>query len=282
MIRFFIILLSFVSSGLCPGKEALRIVSWNLQWFPGGKMGGAPKEVQDEQIGKIRNEIRKLGADILVLQEVGSLGALEELMEPLGDEWNVAILSRFKDGNFISGQQVGIVSRFPAEAVWAESWDRGWAGAPRGYAYASFLIKDTRIAVYGLHLKSNLGNPPENTSKREDAMEQLIGHIKTGRDRVPDPDAVVVAGDFNTDDPDTPAGQSPGERTFGSLRKAGFQWTFEGIPHASRITCPGKGRYPDACFDHIFTKGLGKPTATVVKAEGSDHFPVVVDVVLGK
>jgi len=281
MIRFFVILGLFFS-GLCFGAETIRIVTWNLQWFPGGKMGGAPKAVQDAQIGKIRAEIRKLGADIIVFQEVGSVGALEELIKPLGNGWKVAILSNFKDGNFISGQQVGIVSRFPAEAVWAESWDRGWAGAPRGYAYASFVIKGKRVAVYGIHLKSNLGNPLENTSKREDAMEQLLGHIKTGRDRVPEPHAVVVAGDFNTDDPDTPAGQSPGERTFGSLRKAGFQWTFDGIPHASRITCPGKGRYPDACFDHIFTKGLGKPTASVVKAQGSDHFPVVVDVVLGK
>jgi endonuclease/exonuclease/phosphatase family metal-dependent hydrolase len=281
MIRSFFILI-FVFSGICFGAETIRIVTWNLQWFPGGKMGGAPKEVQDEQMRKIREEVRKLGADILVLQEVASVGALEELIEPLRGNWKVAILSNFKDGNFISGQQVGIVSRFPAEAVWAQSWNRGWAGAPRGYTYASFVIRGTRVAVYGIHLKSNLGNPPENTSKREDAMEQLLGHIKTGRDRVPQPDAVVVAGDYNTDDPDTPAGQSPGERSFGFLRKAGFHWTFEGIPHSSRITCPGKGRYPDACFDHIFVRGLGKPTAAVVKAEGSDHFPVVVDVVLGE
>lgn len=277
-----VLFIALLLAGHCFAETSIRIATWNLQWFPGGKMGGASKEVQDEQIAKVRGEIRKLGADILILQEVGSIGALEELIKPLGEDWKVAILSNFKDGNFVSGQQVGIVSRLPAEAVWAETWDRGWAGAPRGYAYASFVSGETRIAVYGLHLKSNLGNPLENTSKREDAMEQLLGHIKTGRDRVPEPDAVVVAGDFNTDDPDTPAGQSPAERTFGMLRKAGFHWTFDGIPHASRISCPGKGRYPDACFDHVFTRGLGKPMAAVVKAEGSDHFPVVVDLVIGK
>lgn len=94
--------------------------------------------------------------------------------------------------------------------------------------------------MYGIHLKSNLGNPPDNTSKREDAVEQLLGHIQTGRDRVPPPDAIVIAGDFDTDDPDSPAGQSPGERTFDLMRKAGFHWTFDGIPHRSRITCPGR------------------------------------------
>ena len=261
--------------------DPVRIATWNLQWFPGARVG-ATKEKQTAHIVAVREEIRKLGADILLLQEVGSQGALEETLKPLGPDWKVAIVSNFREGGFASGQQLAIAARFPAEAVWAEPWARGWAGAPRGYAYASFVIRGKRVAVYGVHLKSNLGNPPENTSKREDAVEQLLGHIKTGRDRVPVPDAVVVAGDFNTDDPDSPAGQSPGERTFAMLRKAGFHWAFDGIPHRLRITCPGNGRYPDACFDQIFTRGLGKPSASVVQAAGSDHFPVVVDVVVGK
>ena len=255
----------------------LRVATWNLQWFPGGRMG-APKADQDRQIEQIRGEIRKINPDILLLQEVGSTGALEETLKPLGPEWKVAIVSHFKDGNFISGQQVAIAARIPAEAVWAESWERGWAGAPRGYAYASFLVGNKRVAVYCIHLKSNLGNPPENTSKREDAMEQLLGHVDTGRDRVPKPDAVIIGGDFNTDDPDTPAGQSPGERTFGMLRKAGLRWSFDWVDHKNRITCPGEGKYPDACFDHFFTKGLGNPIATVLPAEGSDHLPVVIKV----
>jgi endonuclease/exonuclease/phosphatase family metal-dependent hydrolase len=261
--------------------EPVRIATWNLQWFPGGRIG-ATKEKQQEHIAAVGEVVRKLGADILLVQEVGSQVALEAALKPLGPEWRVAIISNFRQGGFISGQQVAIAARFPAEAVWAEVWARGWAGAPRGYAYASFVIRGKRVAVYGIHLKSNLGNPPENTSKREDAVEQLLGHIQTGRDRVPPPDAIVIAGDFNTDDPDSPAGQSPGERTFDLMRKAGFHWTFDGIPHRSRITCPGQGRYPDACFDQVFTKGLGKPTASVVQATGSDHFPVVVDVVLQK
>ena len=65
------------------------------------------------------------------------------------------------------------------------------------------------------------------------------------------------------------------------LKKAGFAWSFDGIEHAKRITCPGKGRYPDACFDHFWTRGLNKPLAFVVpQAGGSDHLPVVIDVVI--
>jgi endonuclease/exonuclease/phosphatase family metal-dependent hydrolase len=280
MRRILLVLLNLVLA-VCAAEvpTSLRVATWNLQWFPGGRMG-APKADQDRQIDLIRGEIRKINPDILLLQEVGSAGALEETLKPLGPEWKVAIVSQFKDGNFISGQQVAIAARLPAEAVWAESWERGWAGAPRGYAYASFRVGSKRIAVYCIHLKSNLGNPPENTSKREDAMEQLLGHVDTGRDRIPKPDAVIIGGDFNTDDPDTPAGQSPGERTFGMLRKAGFMWSFDWVEHKNRITCPGKGSYPDACFDHFFTKGLGNPIATVYPAVGSDHLPVVIKVAL--
>ncbi len=63
-----------------------------------------------------------------------------------------------------------------------------------------------------------------------------------------------------------------------SSESAGFHWSFEGIAHKDRITCPRIGRYPDACFDYFFARGLGKPLSAVVKASGSDHLPLVMDV----
>ena len=257
--------------------KMLRIATWNLQWFPGGKPG-ADKDTQDRHILQVREEIQRIAPDILLLQEVGSLAALEETLKPLGDHWKVAVVSRFKQGNFLSGQQIAIAARIPAESAWAENWNASWAGPPRGFAYASFLINGKRLAVYSLHLKSNLGNPVENTSKREDSMEQLIAHLGTPSDRMLKADAVVIGGDFNTDDPNTLAAPSPGEITFGLLRKAGFQWSFQGVPHSERITCPAKGSYPPACFDYFFTKGLGHPVSSVRNAVGSDHFPVVIEV----
>jgi len=259
--------------------ETLRVVTWNLQWFPGGKPG-ATKEAQDAHIEAVREEVRRLKPDVLLLQEVGSQGALEETLRPLGDDWKVAIVSQFDQGGFRSGQQLAIAARRPAEAAWAEPWKRGWAGSPRGYAYAAFQVGGKRLAVYCLHLKSNLGNPPENTSKREDAVEQLLGHIDSKDDRLLKPDAIVIGGDFNTDDPDDPSSVGPGERSFQLLRTAGFSWGFEGMVKADRITCPAKGPYPDASFDHIWTKGLNRPLASPQKAEGSDHLPVITDLSL--
>lgn len=260
-------------------QKTLRVVTWNLQWYPGGKPG-ATKEAQDHHIEVVREGIRKLDPDILMLEEVGSEAALIETLKPLGDDWRVAIISRFSEGGFRSGQQVAIAAKIPAESAWAEPWDKGWAGAPRGYAYASFLIGGRRLAVYALHLKSNLGDSPANTSKREDAVSQLLGHINSKEQRVLPAAATIIAGDFNTDDPDSPAAISPGERSFQMLRKAGFAWGFEGIAHGDRITCPAKGKYPAASFDHFWTRGLGKPLASVSSTEGSDHLPVVLEISL--
>ena len=268
---------SCIGSLLAEAPRTLRIVTWNLQWFPGGKPG-ATKGVQDLHIESVREAIRKLDPDILMLQEVGSEGALAETLKPLGDSWKIAIVSRFDEGGFRSGQQLAIAAKMPSESAWAEPWKRGWAGAPRGYAYASFLIGGKRLAIYTLHLKSNLGDPATNTSKREDATAQLLTHIGSKDERLLAADAIVIGGDFNTDDPDSPAALSPGERSFQLLRKDGFSWAFEGIAHQDRITCPSKGRYPPASFDHFWTRGLGKPLASVSTIQGSDHLPVVLEI----
>lgn len=259
--------------------RTIRVVTWNLQWFPGGKPG-ASKEVQDSHIQTVHDEIKRINPDILLLQEVGSEGALAETLKPLGDDWKIAIVSRFDQGGFRSGQQLAIAAKMPAESAWAEPWAKGWAEAPRGYAYASFRINGKRLAVYCLHLKSNLGDAVGNTSKREDATEQLLAHMGSKEQRVLPPDAIIIGGDFNTDDPDSPSAQSPGERTFQLLRKNQFTWGFEGFAFMDRVTCPRKGRYPDASFDHLWTKGLGRPLASVIKAGGSDHYPVVIDAII--
>ena len=275
---FTIAILFFVGWASATEPVHLRIVTWNLQWFPGGRT--ATKESQDKHIAAVREEIRKLNPEIIILQEVGSEGALNEALKPLDPKWSVSVISSFKQGSFISGQQITIASKFPTISAWAEPWKSGWAEAPRGYAYALYSINGKKLAVYGVHLKSNIGNPPENTSKREDGISQLIDHITSDEARVIKPDAIVIGGDFNTDDPDSPHGQSKGERTFSFLKKAGFHWTFEGIDHHYRVTCPAKGRYSAASFDHIWTKNLGKPLASPKQSSASDHLPVVINITL--
>jgi hypothetical protein len=60
---------------------------------------------------------------------------------------------------------------------------------------------------------------------------------------------------------------------------AGFHWTHEGVPFEKRTTIPADERFPDNCFDHILTLGLGKPVASAKPfPKISDHYPVIVDI----
>lgn len=265
-------------AGAAPAQQVVRIVTWNLQWFPGGRPN-ANTDSQNEHILLVARELTSLRPDVFLLQEVQDPAAMERLTyhSPFLHGFTTHVLSTFKDSfNGARGQQqLVIASRFSAVSAWAEPWKRGWANAPRGYAYARLKVGEGKhLNVYTLHLKSNLGDPVANTSKREDAAAQLLGHIQ---DQCATDEPVVIGGDFNTSLDDS---RFAGDTTLRIIRQAGFFWTFEGIPPQHRITIPAYRSYPDACFDHLFTRNLGRPVAQVFEVPGSDHRPVVVDVVV--
>lgn len=264
----------FQSYGMA--QELHRVMTWNLKWFPGGKT--STQETATAHIEAFRKEVKRISPDFLILQEVATQAAIDEALKPLDSNWQTVVISNFKQGGYIAGQQIAIAAKISGDRSWVAPWEKGWANAPRGYAFAAFKINGRSLALYGLHLKSNLGNSLENTSKREDAVQQLMAHIAVEEAQSGKFDHIVIAGDFNTDDPDSPFAQAKGERTFAKLTDGGFFWTFSGVGHENRITCPGNGRYPDASFDHIFTRGLGNPISRVIKASGSDHYPVLVDI----
>lgn len=272
-LRWLIVLVLLLDSAT--GTEVVRIATWNLEWFPGRK----PTATQDEKDAhflEVASVLPQFRADVIVLQEVRDSDASEKLAKLLPG-FSVHVISNFKDPftHALGLQQLVILSRYTADGAWAESWKRGWANAPRGYVYAKLIVAGKPLHVYGVHLKSNLGNPVQNTSKREDAMEQLLEHINVQAKKN---EPAVVVGDFNTSKEQL---NLAGDLTLKKIEDVGFLWAFDGIPLEKRITVPGKGRYPDACFDHIYTRNLGRPVSTVLKdTPGSDHFPVLVDVVV--
>ena len=268
---------SFTAAGPLPAPMHVRVMTWNLQWFPGGRPA-ASIDKQNAQIEEVAEVLRNVNPDILFLQEVKSEAAVVEVLAAAGLQHTIHVMSQFQDGNsLLSGQQLTISSRFLAVEAWQEPWKSSWANAPRGLVYARLRIPGIKQDVhsYGLHLKSNLGADPYlNTAKREDAAEQLLAHIKT-QTQESGSEAVVVAGDFNTSFEQQTV---PSEKTLQGLLAVGFHWPFVGVPLEDRITIPGGGRYPDACFDHFFLKNLGTPTARVERwVRGSDHWPVILD-----
>jgi len=274
-----LILLAFVMlSPVAKAQQVVRVVTWNLKWFPGGSPN-ASEEAKQSHITEVAAEICKLNPDVLVLQEVHVEREVDlaTWFSHGAQRLTTHVVSTFKEtfSGAVSRQQIAILSRFPADSAWAEAWKRGWANAPRGYVFARLqLDANHSICVYGLHLKSNLGDAVSNTSKREDATDQLLEHIGS---QVRPTEPVIVCGDFNTSLDDS---RFIGDSSLRKIQQAGFFWTFEGIDHSARVTVPAVGSYPDACFDHIFTRRLGRPVAQVKEASGSDHYPVVVDIVV--
>lgn len=259
------------------GPARLRIVAWNLEWFPGHKPEATP-EAAAEQMAAAKAALVELKPDVLLLAEIRDWESAAELCKAVpGVE--VHVVSRFQP----RPQNQVVASRFTADSTWSESWKAEAAAPPRGYSFAAVELPGPRfLLLYALHLKSNLGELAENIAMRQVATRQLLQHahemlaIYSRRG----PSAVVIGGDLNTslDDP-----RFKDDQSLPALLKAGYHWTHAGVPMAQRATIPAKGGFPDGCFDHIFTAGLGKPTAAVPSYPGiSDHNPVLVEVDLSK
>ena len=281
-----LILLLFLFGSCLQAKE-ISITTWNLQWFPSGSSKGiATPEVESKRISDAADVLRKLDSDIIVLQEVKNYEVCEALAKAIAPKYQVLVCSAFKSGfGGIAGlQQVAILSKYPAESCWSEDWKTfGKVDPPRGFAFAHIQIDGKDIAVYGVHLKSNLimGGDTFKTGqinilKRELAAEQVLAHSKElPKGLGQDFEAVIVAGDFNTNKDQI---DFASEKTLQIFEENGFTSGFENIPLSQRVTHPSKGKYPDATFDYIFVKGSKeKPlNPSILKSQASDHLPVTV------
>ena len=141
------------------------------------------------------------------------------------------------------------------------------------------------LAVYTLHLKSNIGGIEDTAPKREEGARQLVAHAEEitrvyAKDGLPC--TIMLCGDFNHD-----PGQDgwAEDDTFRILQEAGFAWAGEGQPREETVTWLTDGRYPDAAFDHFLVRpaqGVTVGRAVTEKTERgvSDHRPLTVRVVL--
>src|SRR6266498_647356 len=255
------------------GAQTVRCTTWNLEWFPNGSAHEASAEQQEQRIKEAADVLRPINPDVVLLQEVRDYDVCARLCEAIAPGiYHVAICSAFKEP-FQSGlgkQQVAILSKYQAQAAWAEPWKSiNGVGPPRGFAFAWFKIGDEDIGVYSVHLKSNLivhgdreTETTKNIQKRQVAITQLLAHINdVVGTTMPTIKRIVIGGDFNTNHDQA---MFAAEKTLDPLADAGYQTGFEGLPLRDRVTHPGTHGFPDATFDFIFAKSLtaSKPTIT--------------------
>jgi endonuclease/exonuclease/phosphatase family metal-dependent hydrolase len=280
------LLASFVAAlalGESPELTNVRITTWNLEWFPNASAHDATPEVQAQRIAAAADVLRPINPDIILLQEVRDYDVCARLGEAIAPGiYHIAICSAFKE-RFQRGlgkQQVAILSKYQAQAAWAEPWkSMNVVDPPRGFAFAWFKIGDEDIGVYSLHLKSNLilhwdreASTAKNIQKREVAIAQLLTHVRDViGTTIPTIKGVVIGGDFNTNHDQAMLAK---ERTLDALADAGYRNGFEGLPLAQRVTHPGTHGFPDATFDFIFAKGLTGSQPVIIQTNASDHWPV--------
>ncbi len=259
-----------------PAGTPLTIGFWNIRWFPGTRPNASRSE-ETRQIRAVHQDILKLQADVIGLEEVRDLKSAGLAVQPLPG-FKIDVCSNFppREGQ-TETQQVAITSRLQPMSAWSEAWKAGRAiTPPRGFAFAAYQLSPGQmLLVYALHLKSNRGDLVEDIAIREESMRQLLAHMKDMQTAYTKLGSIawIVGGDFNTA-PDDPRFRS--EKTLAGLTASGFRWTWENIPAARRVTLPPDRRFPAACFDHIFYRGanLEKAEAVVTSAASSDHRPV--------
>jgi endonuclease/exonuclease/phosphatase family metal-dependent hydrolase len=265
------------------GAQTIKCTTWNLEWFPNGSAHEASATQQDQRIKEAADVLRPINPDIILLQEVRDYDVCARLGEAIvAGIYHVAICSAFKEPfqRGLGKQQVAILSKYQAQAAWAEPWkSMNGVDPPRGFAFAWFKIANEDIGVYSLHLKSNLithgdrqAETAKNTRKREVAIAQLLTHVRDViGTTMPTIKNIVIGGDFNTNHDQE---MFAAERTLDSLAEAGYQNAFEALPLPQRVTHPGTHGFPDATFDFIFAKNLMGLQPIITRTDASDHWPV--------
>lgn len=254
-------------------QTQVKAAFWNIAWFP-GKRPNAYKGEQVRQIKAVHEDIRRLDADVIGLEEMRDFESASLAVQPLAG-FKVDVCSNFppREGQ-AEAQQVAIASRLPPMSAWAEDWKAGSAiTPPRGFAFAAYEVAPKKmLLVYALHLKSNRGEIVENIAIREESMRQLLAHMKDMERAYGKLGSItwLVGGDFNTA-PDDPRFKN--EKTLRDLTAGGFRWSWEGMPLEQRVTLPPDARFPAACFDHIYYRGATLRKAEVIEThdKSSDH-----------
>ena len=148
------LLASFVVAlalGESPESAKVRVTTWNLEWFPNGSAHDATPEAQAQRIAAAADVIRPINPDIILLQEIRDYDACARLGEAIAPgTYHIAICSAFKEPfqRGLGKQQVAILSKYQAQAAWAEPWkSMNGIDPPRGFAFAWFKIGNEDIGV---------------------------------------------------------------------------------------------------------------------------------------
>jgi endonuclease/exonuclease/phosphatase family metal-dependent hydrolase len=290
-----------------PTRDFIRLVSWNIEWFPAGQRRNS-KEHVERQMEAVAGILKTIDPDILMTQETRNLGALIALNNRMNRFFGFLASSHYREENTARvdddkvQQETGLMSRLPWR--WVEEIDFQAMARPgmkptRGWLVASFEVNGFPFTIYNGHTKSNFGavTAEERTRNYQNRLQAMFELRRDWALRGLDPkkDRIIVLGDMNTD---LYAQEFADETTLRSLLAWGFRNAWHDVPLSERITCPSREGepYPDGTLDYIFFSEAWGPQIPQARtlAEGasrrkdvyagdepglaSDHYPVIVDI----
>ena len=229
------------------------------------------------QISSVQGDMVQLKADIIGMEEVNDFSSTGLAVQKLpGFKADVCANFPPREGQKET-QQVAIASRLQPLSAWGEMWKPGPTTPPRGFAFAAYEpMPGQLLLVYCVHFKSNQGNIKANIAMRQESVRQLHSHMADMEKAYAKLGTIgwIIGGDFNTSLDDARFAE---ETTLRTLMERGFLWTWQNVPLASRTTLPPSAKFPPACFDHIFYRGLKLRNAWVATTapQSSDHRAVV-------
>src|SRR5262245_2312202 len=148
------------------GDATLEIATWNLENFPAN--AGTPSAVADA--------ITSLALDLVVVEEIASVTAWDELLARLREHDGVLSTHQYAPGSY---QKIGIIYRTPMIAVGAPTLlfvEDGY-NFPRPALSVPITIDGARtIEVIGIHLKAGVGF--DDGERRRRAVEQIDAHLR--------------------------------------------------------------------------------------------------------
>lgn len=245
--------------------STLDVATWNIEFFPKA----------DRTVEVVADLIASLRLDLIVVEEVASIAAWDELVARLPDHGGVLSSHRYTPSEY---QKIGVLYREDLIEVTGDELlfvEDGY-NWPRPALLVHARVGDVDLDVIGLHLKA--GRTSDDRDRRIAAIQDLDAWIAA---RAATEDEVLILGDWNED-------LEPDDLAFAPLIAAPERYTIHTWPleEAQAASFIPSG----SLIDHVVTTaGLAGEVAggtTVIppldaqlpryEPDVSDHLPVVL------
>jgi endonuclease/exonuclease/phosphatase family metal-dependent hydrolase len=259
----------------------LRVVSWNVhdlfdeQAGPGGSAAAVPADRVEARLDAVAAVLRRLDADLVLLQEVEDLALLRRLAARTGHGE-----ARLLPGNDPRGIEVALLSRWPVASYQGNAGELGSDGRPlwpRDAVVARVEPGGARLVLIGTHLSSHLSDPDGARRRVQATRLRQLAEAEAAAD----PGALLlVGGDLNDG-----AGAAALQPLFGDGRWLDAAGPDPGAtgPRAAPDWTWSDGRLHEP-LDHLALRATQREALLAGWVAGgpdvaaaSDHRPVVLD-----